>query len=281
MPNQDIKHIVAVSRAHRFSPNSIEKDRLILERAAQKTASLIGIDSHEGVETIDECDLHERVAASYPLDQTLILSMARSDDALDTLAGLEQRGSVVVNSPHGVRTCQRSVLDKLMRINGIAMPPRTGHDGYWLKRGDASAQSKDDIRFCHDEAELEAAREEFRAKGISEVVVSSHVVGDLVKFYGVEGTPMFRFFYPGDDGISKFGDEERNGKPHHYVFREEALHSEANRLAQLTGVTVYGGDAIVDGHGNFYIIDFNDWPSFSRCREEAAEAIALAATTKL
>ncbi|MFS6554926.1 hypothetical protein VPJ68_05445, partial [Parabacteroides distasonis] len=37
---------------------------------------------------------------------------------------------------------------------------------------------------------------------------------------------------------------------------------------------MYGGDAIVTADGNFVIIDFNDWPSFSRCRDEAAEAIA-------
>ena len=46
------------------------------------------------------------------------------------------------------------------------------------------------------------------------------------------------------------------------------------RLSQLVGVEVFGGDAIIDEQGRFYIIDFNDWPSFSRCREEAAMAIA-------
>ena len=50
--------------------------------------------------------------------------------------------------------------------------------------------------------------------------------------------------------------------------------SEVERLAQLVGIEVYGGDAIIDSEGRFYIIDFNDWPSFSRCRDEAAEAIA-------
>ena len=33
-------------------------------------------------------------------------------------------------------------------------------------------------------------------------------------------------------------------------------------------------EAIVRADGSFCVIDFNDWPSFSRCREEAAEAIA-------
>ena len=36
----------------------------------------------------------------------------------------------------------------------------------------------------------------------------------------------------------------------------------------------YGGDAIISDSGEIHIIDINDWPSFSICREEAAKAIA-------
>jgi len=42
----------------------------------------------------------------------------------------------------------------------------------------------------------------------------------------------------------------------------------------MVKIDVYGGDAIIDAEGRISIIDFNDWPSFSRCREEAADAIA-------
>ena len=36
-----------------------------------------------------------------------------------------------------------------------------------------------------------------------------------------------------------------------------------------------GGSAYCDdpSAGSFCLIDFNDWPSFSRCREQAADAI--------
>ena len=47
----------------------------------------------------------------------------------------------------------------------------------------------------------------------------------------------------------------------------------AARLARLVGIQVYGGDAVLLSDGTFAIIDFNDWPSFSSCREEAAAAI--------
>ena len=44
--------------------------------------------------------------------------------------------------------------------------------------------------------------------------------------------------------------------------------------AFTSGDIIYGGDAVVRRDGSFCMIDFNDWPSFSRCREEAALAIA-------
>ena len=46
------------------------------------------------------------------------------------------------------------------------------------------------------------------------------------------------------------------------------------RLARLTNIDVYGGDCIVDHEGRFFIIDFNDWPSFSACKGQAADAIS-------
>ncbi len=271
------KTIVAVRRADRFSPHSAEKDRAILALASERLSERLGGPDRVMVRMVDETDLAQGAAAPTLSAATVILSMARSEEALQQLDQMEKRGICVVNTPQGVRACQRSVLDRLMRQHHVAMPPREGDDGYWLKRGDAAAQSKDDVVYCRDDEELQQAKQQFARRGITDVVVSAHVVGDLVKFYGVQGTEMFRIFYPGDDGLTKFGDEERNGKPHHYAFSEKTLRQEAHRLATLTGMTVYGGDAIVSKDGTLSIIDFNDWPSFARCRDEAAEAIALAA----
>ena len=41
---------------------------------------------------------------------------------------------------------------------------------------------------------------------------------------------------------------------------------------------LYGGDAIITDD-IAYLIDLNDWPSFSSCREAAADAIALLVNT--
>ena len=44
-------------------------------------------------------------------------------------------------------------------------------------------------------------------------------------------------------------------------------------MSAAADVAIYGGDCIVRDDGSFALIDFNDWPSFARCREEAAAAI--------
>ena len=40
---------------------------------------------------------------------------------------------------------------------------------------------------------------------------------------------------------------------------------------------IYGGDAVIRPDGRFFLIDFNDWPSFGSCTQAAAEAIATRA----
>lgn len=261
-----MQRYVAVRRDDIYSPNSVENDWKILHEACDRIRVAAGL--KDPIPMIDESEV-----ARDGVDADCIITMARSEAALRRLAEAERRGCRVVNSAAGVGRCQRSVLDRLMREHQSSMPPPTGHDGYWLKRGDASAQTKADVVYCEDEAALVRARRSFSERGINDVVISAHVVGDVVKFYGV-GSGMFRHFYPTDDGISKFGDEQHNGAAQHFAFDIDALKAEVVGLAALVGVEVYGGDAVIDAQGHFYIIDFNDWPSFSRCREEAAAAIA-------
>ena len=145
----------------------------------------------------------------------------------------------------------------------------------WIKRGDNCAQKQGDVQFVDDETQFELAMKDFADRGIEQVIVEEHLEGDLIKFYGVEGTPFFYTTYPTEKGgFSKFGLEEQNGLPQHFCFDVEKLKWEADRAAQLTGMMVYGGDAVITAEGSVHIIDFNDWPSFAACRKEAAKAIA-------
>ena len=59
-----------------------------------------------------------------------------------------------------------------------------------------------------------------------------------------------------------------------YDFDIESLKKWSDEAAKVLGITVYGGDCVISADGSFKFIDFNDWPSFSRCREEAGKAIA-------
>lgn len=124
------------------------------------------------------------------------------------------------------------------------------------------------------ESQLAEAIRALKEKKISDFIVSAHVKGDLIKFYGVRHTPFFRYGYPTDLGQTKFGLEQYNGGAHHYTFSVDQLRTDVDRLAEKLGVDVYGGDCIVREDGSYCLIDFNDWPSFSWCQKEAAEAIA-------
>ena len=263
-----------IQRAACYSPNSEEKDLAILQEVGCffDDAKIIGEGEFvENFSTYNQLISAESVGSVNVYYQ--IISMARSPKALDCLEQLEQRGIRVLNPSVGIRACQRSNVDKVMRENHLPLTPDKGDDGYWVKRADAAAQSKEDVCFCHDWAEVEKIKSTFMQRGITDVVTQAHVKGDVVKFYGVEGTDFFRYYYSADDTETKFGDEVRNGKPQYYPFSSSDLQADAEKLACLLQTPIYGGDAIIQEDGNYVIIDFNDFPSFSKCRKEAAKAI--------
>ena len=143
----------------------------------------------------------------------------------------------------------------------------------WLKRADFHAIHREDVTFVRTSAELQEVIAEYALRGIERVVINEHLKGDLVKFYGVAGTDFFYWFYPQEGNHSKFGLEEINGAPSGIPFSEEGLHQLCSDAAKVLDVTVYGGDCIVAPDGTIRIIDFNDWPSFAPCRQEAAKEI--------
>ena len=263
-----------IQRAACYSPNSEEKDLAILQEICSllEDATIISEDDF-----VNRFSTYNQSVSSESVDfvnvNSQIISMARSTKALECLKQLEQSGIRVLNPSAGVWACQRSNIDKVMRENHLPLPPDKGDDGYWVKRADTAAQSKEDVCFCHDWSEVEKIKSTFMQRGITDVVTQAHVKGDVVKFYGVEGTGFFRYYYSGADTETKFGAEERNGKPRYYSFSSSNLQADAEQLACLLQTPIYGGDAIVREDGSYVIIDFNDFPSFSRCREEAAKAI--------
>ena len=251
--------VLSVLRDPCFSPGAEEKDKAIM-MAVVGQLQLAGCT----VTVTTERSLMDM--ASFGAD--VVLTMGRFPATLCRLSCVDAR---VINTPESVARCRRSTLQRVMAETGIPAPPREGTHGYWLKRGDAAgAMTAGDVVFAPDEEALHARIELFRLRGITDYVVSAHVVGSEVKFYGVRGTGFFRCFPTGAKPSS--ADEKpfcAGEKPSCVV----DLQSAAERLAMAIGIDVYGGDAIVRDDGSFCIIDFNDWPSFSPCREEAAKAI--------
>jgi hypothetical protein len=256
--------ITAICRAAAFSPNAAERDRAILEAVCRELAE-------EGL-PVSRC-----VEGDEPLPPAdVYVTMGRSPRLLDRLQAAEREGCLVVNSPEAVRLCGRRALLR-SRLLAAAVPlaePQLSEGGFWVKRGDAPTQQPADVVFCTDETQCQEAVEALRRRGISEWVVSPHVAGDLVKFYGVLGAGFFHTCYPADGSYSKFGQEALNGRSHHYDFSVRALQEAAEEAARAAGLQVYGGDAIIRSDGRFCLIDLNDWPSFAPCRDAAARAIA-------
>lgn len=269
--------VLGVSRGGEFSPNMQGSDAAIFNAVACHLANY-------GYR-VEVCSEYEFASSNRKAD--VIFTMARSLSAIKCLEEAERDGAIVVNPSSGLRNAVRLSMTRCLMKASVPHPESwivlspdsqlpcfEKDDAYWVKRADGCAQIAEDVCFVRSADELNASLEAFRERGVNELVINRHLEGDLVKFYGVYGTDFFHSYYPSDDNHSKFGLEQINGAPHHYSFSVDRLHEIANRASDVLSIPVYGGDCIVAPDGEIKIIDFNDWPSFSRCRDEASLAIA-------
>ncbi len=278
--------IAGVMRAGAYSPNHIGNDAAIFNAVAERlrkrgcSVTIYSEQQFRDSETSEE----------------IILNMCREPESIASLQRLEENGCLVINSGHGIENCTRERMTRILLSNGIPYPDsiivntnedartelmNAGFSACWIKRGDFHAMHKEDISYCRHIDEAQGILHEYYYRGIRRAVINRHLYGDLVKFYGVKGDPFFYWFYPYDDGHSKYGWEAVNGKSQGFEFDKGALHADCERAASLLDVEIYGGDCIVDADGTFRIIDFNDWPSFAPCRDEAATAIARQTLKKI
>ena len=286
------KKLVGVCRGNEFSPNCVDNDAAVMNAVKSQLEALGG-----SVELLCEKDFCKKAyevenAGGNPrhhadADIDAFFSMARSKEALDVLGRVEEQGLPVVNSSLGVNRCIRRIMTERFISGGISSPRShviQRHDKMlddvnypcWLKRGDGCAQQKEDTCYVQTPEEAEQCLNDFWMRGVTSVVFNEHLKGDLVKFYGVSGTDFFYWFYPSKCGHrSKFGLEVINGDAQGLGFDAEALKQEADKAAEMLSVPVYGGDCVIGEDGSVRIIDFNDWPSFAPCREEASFYIAM------
>ena len=268
-------------RAGAYSPNHIGNDAAIFNATAdqlRKRGCVVNIYSEEQFN-------------SGKVTEKIILNMCREQASIKRLQEEEDRGSIVINSGYGIENCTRERMTRILLGNNIPYPDsiivdtdeavvaklsQANINNCWIKRGDFHAMHKEDVSYVRHAEEAQEVLQEYFYRGIKRAVINRHLVGDLIKFYGIRNSPFFYWCYPFDEGHSKYGLEAINGKSKGIDFDIEHLKKICHDASEALGVEIYGGDCIVSPDGAIRIIDFNDWPSFAPCRNEAAPFIAKA-----
>lgn len=258
--------VLGIYREAEFSPGKVADDAAILDAVLGNLAA--------GSFATTAMDSERFITAAHP-DYSLVLAMCQSERALARLAALEKNGAVAVNPALAIRNCYRDLMAAGLKQAGIPVPDGVlvetatpvelralaGIDpsaGVFVKRGDLHALSEGDVVRADGMDQLREVVAGFAGRGLRFAYLQQAVPGTVVKFYGVSGGEYFTAL-------------AEAGAPAAATVRE--LSRAAAAAADALGLETWGGDAIVS-EGGFQIIDFNDWPSFSRVRDDAARAIA-------
>lgn len=271
--------IAGIMRAGAYSPNHIGNDAAIFNAVVDQLRK-------RGCEV--NVYNEEQLAAGI-VNEQIIVNMCREQKSIALLQQLEDEGRLVINSGYGIENCTRERMTRILIGSNIPYPPslivntdevvkgqlaKEKFTQCWIKRGDFHAMHKEDVSYVRHPEEAQEVLQEYFLRGIKRAVINRHLVGDLIKFYGVQGTPFFYWFYPFDMGHSKYGHEAINGKSQGLEFDKDKLKAICQSASEVLDVKIYGGDCIISPDGKISIIDFNDWPSFAPCRLEAAPHIA-------
>jgi len=263
-------HVIGLGRALAYSPGRHAlNDRLILEA----TAAALTRRGYR-VDLLDEEDVLFGLPAT-----PFVFSMCQGPRAVTALATLERAepDRLVINSASAVLACYRdrlfsrrsellSLFPPTVRLtpgsaSSEVLPGWLLARGGWLKRGDVPSTAPEDVVRVRSLEETRVALAAFHARGIPSAILQEHIDGQVVKFYGVLGTPFFACYAEGDPSSSPAS--VRRARP--LIERH---------IAKL-GLEVYGGDCVLAADGRLLLIDVNDWPSFASFRREASEAIAM------
>ncbi len=253
---------LGVTRERVFSPGRVDDDGAILRMVADRLR-VAGRD----VSVLDGDATHW----PEPVAGTVVFAMCQGERALTNLERWQARGLRIVNTPQGIRNCQRQRTVAAFEGSHIAFPetllvdtdgaaPAMAACGAWIKRGDVHATEPDDVVYVDDTVAAQRTLQRFRSRGIARAVVQRHVPGTVVKFYAVLG----RFFSCTSAG----------GAPPLAAGVLSRIDGLGRQAADRLEIEIYGGDCVVDVNGGLQLIDLNDWPSYAFCCAEAASNIA-------
>lgn len=270
----DIK-IAGIMRAGAFSPNHIGNDSAIFNIVAEqlrKRGCIVNVYSEEQFIT-------------YGVTESVIVNMCREPRSIELLQKFEDNGALVINSGYGIENCVRERMARILMGNNIPYPEslivstdeairdilvKAHISRCWIKRGDSHTMHNEDITYVRHPEEAQEILQEYFLRGIKRAVINRHLDGELIKFYGIAGTPFFYWLSEKDSSNAR----KAPGKSKNPDFDEDKLKALCNAAAEILDVSIYGGDCVISSDGKMRIIDFDDWPSFAPCRQEAATQIA-------
>lgn len=255
-----------------FSPNHIGNDSTIFNIVAdqlRKRGCEVNVYSEE-----------QFIAGN--VTERIIFNMCREPRSIAKLQQLEDDGALVINSGFGIENCVRERMARILLGSNIPYPEsiivntdeairdrlhKASITRCWIKRGDSHTMHNEDVTYVRHPEEAQEILQEYFLRGIKRAVINRHYDGELIKFYGITGN---RFFY----WLSASESSGDRRPADHISFSEERLRHLCNSAAEALDVNIYGGDCVLTPDGKLRIIDFDDWPSFAPCRQEAATQIA-------
>lgn len=235
-----MSRLIAIFRSPRFSPEKVEQDAAIL-RAVTAELRRMG-------HTVTEFSEHDfqRLFAERPeqVCADLIFGMYREEATLDLIEYLETHFHIpCVNPASGIRRVTHAEQINLLHEVGALIPPTIVVN--------TPSQLSSLLYPCW----LKQGRGWSQSSG--DVVYVRNQQEAL--------TALPHFIHP--DGILCVVAST------HIEGRHEKFYRPGNGVLSDI-LPIYGGDAIHTSDGRTFIIDINDWPSFSTCRESAALSIA-------
>lgn len=285
--------ILGIYREKIFSHKAVEADQKILDQLLHELS--INLQDSEWSNSFSINTIHPEIdKKKISNDYDVILTMAQDDDVLTRLNEVQNNGSIVINSSNGIRNCYRtklserilaanenypsyltinteSILDESTLISSIDFS-----QGHWIKRGDFHAVCEDDVVFVNSQNDFLMNIAQFRKRKIEKVILQKHISGEIIKFYGV-GDKFFKFRPVGQSDyqgnatkISASLQNTTEGKEIEIVADYSSIIKRSFNVAKSLDLDIYGGDFILSKDGTVNYIDFNDWPSFRTCVNEAA-----------
>ena len=263
--------IAGIMRAAAFSPNHIGNDSSIFNIVADQLRKR-------------GCEVNvysEDQFINNGVNEKIIVNMCREKRSIERLQHLEDMGMLVINSGYGIENCIRERMARIFIGSSIPYPEtiitdtdeairerltKAGITRCWIKRGDSHTMHNEDVTLVRHPEEAQEILQEYFLRGIKRAVINRDIEGEMIKFYGILGTPFFYWL------TTRSSSAIARKQP--ATFDESRLKALCSAAAEILYVKIYGGDCVLSPDGKMRIIDFDDWPSFAPCRQEAATNIA-------